>query len=165
MRQTAAGLVRTHAPHIIFTHCYISSCTCCIVSYHLYLFSFLWGYSIQYDDTMPSRQRWRDDYIRMSPLALSGCIVASFFFLFSGYFFFFDDTETTIANGDGIGGWQAIVGVIQHLQVRGQTAKLALYVYFRRVLVGSAIFGVVWAVYGVVRSSEVEEVRDYYNAV
>ncbi|CBJ28894.1 Similar to G-protein coupled receptors [Ectocarpus siliculosus] len=56
---------------------------------------------------------------------------------------------------------QAIVGVIQHLQVRGQTAKLALYVYFRRVLVGSAIFGVVWAVYGVVRSSEVEEERHW----
>lgn len=54
---------------------------------------------------------------------------------------------------------QAIVGVIQHLRARAQTAKLTLYVNFRRVLVGSIAFAVAWAVYGVVRSSEVETVR------
>ena len=58
------------------------------------------------------------------------------------------------------GGWQSIVGVIQHLSARSQTAKLALYVHFRRVLVGSFAFAVAWVIFSVVRSSEVEEVSE-----
>ncbi|CAM9130644.1 unnamed protein product, partial [Hapterophycus canaliculatus] len=56
---------------------------------------------------------------------------------------------------------QSIVGVIQYLQVKAQTAKLALYVQFRRVLLGSVVFAAGWAVYGVVRSSEAETERHW----
>lgn len=56
--------------------------------------------------------------------------------------------------------WQSLVGVIQHLRARSQTAKLALYVHFRRVLVGSFAFAVAWVIFSVVRSSELEEVRN-----
>lgn len=58
------------------------------------------------------------------------------------------------------GVWQSIVGVIQHLRARSQTAKLALYVHFRRVLVGSFAFAVAWVIFSVVRSSEMEEVSE-----
>lgn len=60
---------------------------------------------------------------------------------------------------------QAIVGVIQYLQVKAQTAKLALYVQFRRVLMASVVFSSCWAIYGVVRSSEVETVRQSHIRV
>eukprot|EP00903_Cladosiphon_okamuranus_P006662 g6504.t1 len=56
---------------------------------------------------------------------------------------------------------QSIVGVILHLRARSQTAKLALYVHFRRVLVGSFTFAVAWVIFSVVRSSEVEEERHW----
>ncbi|CAM9275799.1 unnamed protein product [Pylaiella littoralis] len=56
---------------------------------------------------------------------------------------------------------QSIVGVIQHLRARSQTAKLALYVQFRWVLVASVAFAVAWAIYGVIRSSEIETERHW----
>lgn len=55
--------------------------------------------------------------------------------------------------------------MIQHLRLRRQTAKLQLYEKFRVVLAASAVFAVVWAVYGIVQSSEDETVSNVDNTV
>lgn len=60
-------------------------------------------------------------------------------------------------------GWilQSIFGVIHHLHLRRQTAKLQLYERFRMVLAASVVFAILWAVYGVVRSTERETNRNW----
>ncbi|CAM9758319.1 unnamed protein product [Ascophyllum nodosum] len=55
--------------------------------------------------------------------------------------------------------FQSIFGVIQHLTARRQTMKLQLYLHFRAVVVGSALFGLAWLTYCIVRSLEHETER------
>lgn len=59
---------------------------------------------------------------------------------------------------------QSIFGVIHHLHLRRQTAKLQLYERFRMVLAASVVFAILWAVYGVVRSTERETVRRAHSS-
>lgn len=49
--------------------------------------------------------------------------------------------------------------MIQHLRLRRQTVKLTLYCRFRAVFASSVLLGVAWAIYGIVQSSEAEEVN------
>lgn len=55
---------------------------------------------------------------------------------------------------------QSIFGVIQHLRLRRQSAKLKLYLQFRLVLGASFLFGVAWSIFGIIRLSEEETVSD-----
>lgn len=64
---------------------------------------------------------------------------------------FLDETSTPLQ--------QSLFGVIEHLRMRRQSAKLKLYTQFSVVLGASAVFAVAWSIYGIVRSSEKEAVR------